>query len=332
LSRSAFPARAQWDEWLGDFGESDDVSRKIIELRSIESLGAEVMIIRADVGDEHELGAAIGEVYERFGEINGVIHAAGGSGMNSIQEITRLECESHFRAKIRGAHLLGKLLPLDDLDFIVLLSSLASVLGGLGRSAYSAANSFLDAFARDLAQKETAPVLAINYDGWRFDENEGDQPAQSTTIADMTLTPEEGAAVFHSLLSASTPANVIISTGDLQRRIDQWVKLVELRGSTGAQGQPAATLHHRPEVTTQFVAPGNELEREIASIWQDLLGIEGIGINDNFFELGGRRIRRAGARRRPQGRDPAHRSRRARRKTRTLLRAATIVVSRSVGA
>jgi len=35
------------------------------------------------------------------------------------------------------------------------------------------------------------------------------------------------------------------------------------------------------------VPPGDELERQIALIWQQVLGIEPIGIHDNFFELGG---------------------------------------------
>ncbi len=37
----------------------------------------------------------------------------------------------------------------------------------------------------------------------------------------------------------------------------------------------------------EYVAPGNELERTIANIWQKVLGIEKAGIQDNFFEIGG---------------------------------------------
>ncbi|MGG7637831.1 phosphopantetheine-binding protein, partial [Pseudomonas sp. ES1] len=36
-----------------------------------------------------------------------------------------------------------------------------------------------------------------------------------------------------------------------------------------------------------YVAPQSELEQRIAAIWQDVLGLERIGLNDNFFELGG---------------------------------------------
>lgn len=43
----------------------------------------------------------------------------------------------------------------------------------------------------------------------------------------------------------------------------------------------------RPDLSNEYVAPGNGLEHSIASIWQKVLGIEKVGIHDNFFEIGG---------------------------------------------
>jgi acyl carrier protein len=37
----------------------------------------------------------------------------------------------------------------------------------------------------------------------------------------------------------------------------------------------------------EFVTPRTELERTIARVWQELLGIGKVGIHDNFFDLGG---------------------------------------------
>ncbi len=48
-----------------------------------------------------------------------------------------------------------------------------------------------------------------------------------------------------------------------------------------------AARHTRPTLRNAFVPPGTELERALASLWERLLGIEGIGLHDNFFELGG---------------------------------------------
>jgi acyl carrier protein len=51
---------------------------------------------------------------------------------------------------------------------------------------------------------------------------------------------------------------------------------------------PAATaIHARPEVATAYAPPTDDLERQVAAVWELVLGIERVGIHDNFFELGG---------------------------------------------
>jgi phthiocerol/phenolphthiocerol synthesis type-I polyketide synthase E len=58
--------------------------------------------------------------------------------------------------------------------------------------------------------------------------------------------------------------------------------------ATAAISAAAATgLHPRPGLRTAFVAPRSDLERAVAGVWQDVLGIADLGVDDNFFELGG---------------------------------------------
>src|SRR6516164_7500680 len=52
----------------------------------------------------------------------------------------------------------------------------------------------------------------------------------------------------------------------------------------------AAALLARPELGVDCVAPRNKTEQTIAAIWQELLGIEPIGVHVNFFELGGQSL------------------------------------------
>jgi acyl carrier protein len=43
----------------------------------------------------------------------------------------------------------------------------------------------------------------------------------------------------------------------------------------------------RPDLAASYVSPQNENERLVAQIWQEVLGLERVGIHDNFFDLGG---------------------------------------------
>ena len=43
----------------------------------------------------------------------------------------------------------------------------------------------------------------------------------------------------------------------------------------------------RPSLSIEYIPPQNEIDKELARIWEELLGIKPIGIIDDFFELGG---------------------------------------------
>jgi acyl carrier protein len=124
----------------------------------------------------------------------------------------------------------------------------------------------------------------VNWDGWRFDE----EKRFGAAAVDLAISPEDGVEVFKSLLSVNGFNQVIISTGDLHARIGKWIEgKPEPEPKAEARSNSSAALASRPELQTTYVAPGNELERRIVEVWQNLLGIEPVGIHDNFFELGG---------------------------------------------
>src|SRR5262249_38264290 len=219
----------------------------------------------------------------RFGTINGVIHGAGTTTADAfcaISQADRRLSERHFRPKAQGLCVLEEVLRGQEVDFWALLSSLSAVLGGLGFIAYSAANSFMDAFASKQNQSGSAPWLTINWDGWEFRENLRVGPA-----AESAVLPHEGVEAFRRILSQTSIRQVVVSVGDLAARINQWIKLEALQESQHSTA--GAELHTRPTLATQYVVPRNQLEQTVAEIWQELLGVRQVGVYDNFFELGG---------------------------------------------
>ncbi|HSK63622.1 MAG TPA: phosphopantetheine-binding protein, partial [Pyrinomonadaceae bacterium] len=103
------------------------------------------------------------------------------------------------------------------------------------------------------------------------------------------ITPEEGVEAFRRILAASHLPQIIVSTKDLQASIEQANSFVQTDLAGAAEGATVArAAHPRPaDLTTPYVAPRNEVEQRLATIWQEMLGIDNISVHDNFFELGG---------------------------------------------
>jgi acyl transferase domain-containing protein len=282
LGRSRFPARHEWTEWLDTHNLDDETSGKIRRLQYIESQGCEILITSADVADASQLQSALGQVYAQFGVLHGVIHGAGNvssSGFFAIDEAVHELCETQFRAKVRGLIVLEHALRNKDLDFVALLSSLSSVLAGLGYVAYSAANIYMDSVALLHNNIAGTPWISICWDSWDTRE----APGAEDYSADLVIRRHEGVEAFRRIMASALVPQVVVSVGDLWARIDQWISLRTLRESSRRRQHYASRLHARPQLANPYIAPRNELEEAIVQTWQETLGVAQVGVADNFF-------------------------------------------------
>ncbi len=166
VGRSSFPERQNWEQWISTHGEKDDVSRKIRKLQAMEEAGAETLVLAADVADRDQMNNVISRVRERFGAINGVIHSAGVPAGGLIQLKTPEMVEPVFSPKVKGTMVLDSLIDASELDFFMLCSSAASVLGVPGQVDYSAANAFMDGYAHHRARRNGTFTVSVNWDAW----------------------------------------------------------------------------------------------------------------------------------------------------------------------
>jgi acyl transferase domain-containing protein/acyl carrier protein len=307
LSRSGLPPRAEWAQILAAQGDEDGIGRKIRHVQHLEELGAEVLAVAADVANEGQVRVAVEQAVARFDTIHGVVHAAGVPGMGLIQFKTPEMVAEVLAPKVKGTLVLGQVLREQEiaLDFVVLFSSIASVIGGgPGQVGYCAANAFMDAYAQRHVENEWL-TISIDWAEWQWNAwKEGltgfGDKASAFFIENRRqfgITFEEGSDALERILSHRLP-QVIVSTQDLHevnklsknftvKNILDWGRGPgETREEHSHLGEVVA-LHPRPELMTTYTAPTNEVEERIAGIWQGLLGIELIGINDNFLELGG---------------------------------------------
>jgi acyl carrier protein len=229
---------------------------------------------------------AVAEAESRFGPVSGIVHAAGimsGGGFQGLTGLDRDACDALFEPKLRGARVLESVFAGRRLDLCLLVSSLSTVLGGLGFAAYAAANCCLDALAATADSADGLPWRCVNWDGWRDDDEE---PSQGSMVARLAMTPSEGVETFRRIAAMRGVARIVVSTADLDTRLEQWVTAARAEvGETAEEESQAA--YERPELAQDYVGPRNETEEKIAAIWSQLLGIQQIGVHDDFLELGG---------------------------------------------
>jgi len=279
LGRSQMPARDHWTATLSDEMAPASLRGKIQAIQAIEALGSSVLLLNADVADEAAMREALWQIGRHFGKLHGVIHAAGDpSALGFIQDDLTQQDQTHVLSKVEGTRILHALVCELDLDFCLLMSSTSALLGGLGYAAYSAGNSFLDAFADQASRSCDYPWLSVNWDAWHFS---GAAPVAASESA-FWMSQEQALEAFDRVLAALPSGRLIVASADLGPRYKKWVCPRQLAVQSGPEIQQV-----RPELDSDFAQATTSIEQALCEIWCELLGYKKIGIHDDFFELGG---------------------------------------------
>jgi hypothetical protein len=255
VSLTGLPApRECWKEILN--GPDGPVKQKIEKIRALEGSGSKVWIMSADANDPDQMKEIIAEVERLCGRIDGIFYAAGSKTMNSIQRTSREECDRQLRPKTKGLPVLEQVLDGKQLDFVLIASSLASVVGALGYSAYAAAHAFVDSFAFKHNRGSSVPWTCVNFDNWISAPEAALLKAGDRDTLGMSF--EEGREVIRRTLCSIGTTQWLVSTGDLTARMEAFVaaRRQEALGQT-----LSPTAHSRPLLQNEYVAPENHLQR-----------------------------------------------------------------------
>jgi acyl transferase domain-containing protein/acyl carrier protein len=270
--RSAFPRADEFDQWIAEHGKDDPISRRIERIWAIERLGGAVLAASADVTDQRAMAELAAAARRRFGRVDGWFHAASlpmEQAARLIDSADRAVLRDILAPKVHGALVLAEVLGDSPLDFGCMMSSVASVVGGIGNAGYAAANRFLDA----VAERGTG-LVSIDWEGWGFPDARPVTDARSHAwqeLRQLALSPAEGVDVLDLVLRCRAHARLAVSTTDLERRIQRWT-----RPAAAPSADPA------PRQLT-----GEELKRGVAKLWAEVLRTEIDRYDQNIFDLGG---------------------------------------------
>ncbi len=166
--RQPLPPPEQWNHIADD----SDTKQRIRVIEKLKQLGACVMYQSVDVADANGMQQLMMDIRQRFGQLHGVIHAAGVQDNNAFRLLHK-SAESVKRVlapKVQGTILLDKITENEPLKFFVAISSATASKSEWGANLgdYAAANIFLDNYAIYRSHRG-APgrSLAVNFSLWR---------------------------------------------------------------------------------------------------------------------------------------------------------------------
>lgn len=289
-SRRAFPPWGRWEE-VRRTEPGIAVEDQVRAVAELVDVGAEVVVAGVDAADRAGMAALVASIHDEYGRLDGVLHVAADTAPETFVAIRDLDpstVERHFSAKVDGTRVLEDVLAGRAVDFCVLFSSISSTLGGIGFASYAAANAYLDTVPHRHRGERTT-WLTVNWDTWEPTVEK--LPAQlRTSMARQSIPVGDALGAFDRVLAEPRPRTVV-AAGDLTARLRLWRQTAEpapdLASASVSASGPVEGLSPRPELSQAYVPPVTDLQRQMAGIWGEVLGIDRVGMRDNLFDLGG---------------------------------------------
>ncbi|MCU0286097.1 MAG: amino acid adenylation domain-containing protein, partial [Acidobacteria bacterium] len=229
--------------------------RKNEHLAELRKIGVEIQVMEVDFNNQVHMQEWVNQVEAKSGKITGVIYCAGfienknGTGENN--------------QGIKHVLTLDKVLASNPLDFFAICSFLDPFDNQLNTIGELAAVYFYNSFTQHKLAGMGRPFLSIDW---------GPSVSLNTRhIIEAILEHSFAQVIFSNIAPCAlhTPTGLALKAGSKEKPNTADVK-----------------KYQRPELSSVFIAPRDNVETVIAGIWQEFLGIEQVGIDDDFMELG----------------------------------------------
>lgn len=180
------------------------------QVATIRALGAEVTIVQADLTQPEQVAAAVAAA-EQLGRLAGVIHSAGLLDDGMLANLSWQRFADVLAPKVLGGWNLHQACLGRDLDFFILYSSVASILGPVGQANHAAANGFIDGLAAH-RRSLGLPVMNINWGAWSGIGQAARKHAESqlTGKGVGSIAPAQGLEVLSHLFDQPHPQVAVV--------------------------------------------------------------------------------------------------------------------------
>jgi acyl transferase domain-containing protein/NAD(P)-dependent dehydrogenase (short-subunit alcohol dehydrogenase family)/acyl carrier protein len=281
--RHPLPPKQEWES-----AELDTPTiERIQTIQKLERLGATVMYQAVDVTDRLGMQQLVQTIKSRFGQLNGVIHAAGVADNTTFKLLQKQNnaIAKVLAPKVEGTIILDDVTRNEPLKYFVVLSSVSASKAewGTGMGDYAAANTFLDSYIVHRSQS-VAPgrSLALNYSLWS-NRGMGVLLGESTLLMVKSkglnpLEPELAANAFIKALCLD--ASPVVHIIDLIAQVPETPPIPTVKPHAKTQ-----SLHHLVrEILVQHLTV-SEQQLEGYKTFQEL-GLDSVGTVEVVQSLG----------------------------------------------
>ncbi|MGI9454936.1 MAG: SDR family NAD(P)-dependent oxidoreductase, partial [Aeoliella sp.] len=251
--------------WLADQGagglvlvsRSKPTKDQSKAIEALEAKGTKVLALQADVVNLDSLQRGLAQLPAELQPIGGVIHAAGVLADGVLADMSLPQLDKAMLPKTLGAWNLYTATKDAPLDFFLLFSSVAAILGSPGQGNYAAGNAALDALAH-ARRSEGLPATSINWGPWagsgmaaqpHDDGAFDDDPEAGIRSRGMDLLPAtDGLALMGQLLNADAVQTTVMDVywEDLLRLLGNRRPslLADIAAEYGTPGEGGAQVDH----------------------------------------------------------------------------------------
>jgi acyl transferase domain-containing protein/acyl carrier protein len=252
------PPRERWDALVKGSAENNELSQWLWQIRVIEELGCNVHVLAIDPDETGQPSQAVRQLDGR--EITGAFYITHAAASSKVTAREVLRNQAQCLASLHDA--------LTDVSvgFVVMLAAMDATTGDTCTEGLALFAAYQDALAVSGSSRKRRIASIVCHSS---PAGTGSSPTKAVHWYELADN------IWQILGAGFTQASLTIQDPRKSRR------------SQHADAVAGVSLHDRPPLDIRYSEPRNQLERKLAAIWSESLGIRHVGIHDNFFALGG---------------------------------------------
>nr|WP_285888677.1 SDR family NAD(P)-dependent oxidoreductase [Paenibacillus polysaccharolyticus] len=295
--RSDFPQRDKWQAILDD-GRNHSLCEKIRWIQLIESKGSTLACYSVDISDLEQVTQFIEKIRGIYGRIHGVVHGAGVAGEGFLASKSVETFNKVLLPKVQGTWNMDRATSDEPLDFLVLFSTTSTLFSSPGQGDYSAANSYLDAYAA-YRNRKGGRTLTINWVAWKETGMAKDFGVNDDMVFKSVMT-RSALRAFDQVLQRKVERSIIGELNydsEYMAYVDDMTMMMSEEVYSNIQEKSAniiaevrmkqASMNKEVALSGRNDGQYTVMEQMLSRIWSIHLGLSEIDLYDDFYEYGG---------------------------------------------